>query len=174
MGGHAQLTAALARRLAAESSLSYQDYEVLVALTDQPDGRLRVFELGETLGWGKSRVSHHLARMGERWLVRKVPCGTDRRGSFVAAIARGRREIESAPGHVSAVRKLFIDRRPRTAHQRHVAALTVGCFLDLRRRSRWVTPSSGANMEPEPTRRQQQGDSTPDRVGGSIGALTWR
>lgn len=107
---HAQLTAELARRLAAESSLSYQDYEVLVALTDQPNSRLRGFELGEALGWEKSRVSHHLARMSERGLVKKVPCATDRRGSFVAATARGRREIESAaPGHVAAVRKLFVD-----------------------------------------------------------------
>ena len=107
---HAQLTAELARRLAAESSLSYQDYEVLVALTDQPNSRLRGFELGEALGWEKSRVSHHLARMSERGLVKKVPCTTDRRGSFVAATARGRREIGSAAlGHVAAVRKLFVD-----------------------------------------------------------------
>ena len=40
---HAQLGAELARRLAAESPLSYQDYEVLVALTDGRDSRLRVF-----------------------------------------------------------------------------------------------------------------------------------
>jgi DNA-binding MarR family transcriptional regulator len=108
---HAQLTAELARRLAAESPLSYQDYEVLVALTDRPDGRLRVFELAGVLGWEKSRASHHLARMTGRGLVNKVPCPTDGRGSFVAVTARGRRQIEAAaPGHVAAVRELFVDR----------------------------------------------------------------
>jgi DNA-binding MarR family transcriptional regulator len=108
---HAQLTAELARRLASESPLSYPDYEVLVVLTDRPDGRLRVFELAEALGWEKSRASHHLARMAERGLVKKIPCRTDRRGAFVTATARGRRHLQAAaPGHVAAVRELFVDR----------------------------------------------------------------
>ena len=108
---HSRLNAELARRLAAESSLSYQDYEVLVSLTDQPDGRLRLYELGEQLDWEKSRLSHHISRMAERGLVKKVRCDTDRRGSFVAITPRGRREIEAAaPAHVEAVRELFIDR----------------------------------------------------------------
>ena len=108
---HAQLSAELARRLTSESPLSYQDYEVLVALTDRPDSRLRVFQLAEVLGWEKSRASHHIARMTGRGLVKKVPCPTDGRGSFVAATARGRRQIEAAaPGHVAAVRELFVDR----------------------------------------------------------------
>ena len=108
---HSKLNAELARRLAAESSLSYQDYEVLVVLTDQPDGRLRLYELGELVDWEKSRLSHHISRMTERGLVKKVRCETDRRGSFVAITPRGRREIEAAaPAHVAAVRELFIDR----------------------------------------------------------------
>jgi DNA-binding MarR family transcriptional regulator len=108
---HAQLTAELGRRLAAESPLSYPDYEVLVALTDQPDSRLRQFELADVLGWEKSRLSHHIARMAARGLVDKVPCDTDRRGAFVAVTAHGRREIQAAAaGHVAAVRELFIDR----------------------------------------------------------------
>ena len=108
---HSQLTAELARRLATESPLPYSDYEVLVALTDRPDGRLRVFELAEALGWEKSRASHHIARMAERGFVKKVPCPTDRRGAYVDITARGRRRIEAAaPGHVAAVRELFIDR----------------------------------------------------------------
>jgi DNA-binding MarR family transcriptional regulator len=106
-----RLSAALARQLAAESGLSYQDYVVLVALTDRPDGRLRLVELARILGWEKSRASHHVTRMAERGLVRKEPCETDRRGAEVVVTARGRREIEAAaPGHVRAVRRLFVDR----------------------------------------------------------------
>jgi DNA-binding MarR family transcriptional regulator len=108
---HAQVIAELSRRLAAESSLSFQDYEVLVALTDRPDAQLRPFELAEALGWEKSRLSHHVARMTERGLVEKVACDSDRRGSYVAVTTAGRRAIEAAaPGHVAAVRELFIDR----------------------------------------------------------------
>lgn len=105
-----QLNAALARQLAADSRLSYQDYGVLVALTARPEGRIRLFELGAALGWEKSRLSHHIARMVERGLVTKVSCGTDRRGAFVAVAPCGREELAAAaPGHVEAVRRLFLD-----------------------------------------------------------------
>jgi DNA-binding MarR family transcriptional regulator len=106
-----RLAAELGRRLAAGSDLSYPDYQVLVALTDRPDGRLRLFELGGALGWEKSRLSHHVARMAERGLVAKERCDSDRRGAFVVVTERGRREIAAAaPDHVAAVRRLFVDR----------------------------------------------------------------
>ncbi len=107
---HLRVDGELARRLTAESSLSYADYQVLVALTDQPDGRVRLFELGSDLGWEKSRLSHHVARMVKRGLVTKAKCPTDRRGSFVVVTDEGRAEIAAAaPGHLVAVRELFID-----------------------------------------------------------------
>jgi len=105
-----RLEGALARQLAADSSLSYPDYLVLVALTDQPDGRLRLFELAEVLGWEKSRVSHQVARMVARDLVAKEKCDSDGRGAFVIVTTHGRREINAAaPGHVEAVRRMFVD-----------------------------------------------------------------
>lgn len=105
-----RLEGELARQLAAESGLSYPDYLVLVALTGSPDGRLRLFELGEVLGWEKSRLSHHVARMAARDLVSKEKCDLDRRGADVAVTVSGRRAIaEAAPGHVAAVRRLFVD-----------------------------------------------------------------
>lgn len=106
-----RLDGALARQLAAESGLSYPDYLVLVALTDSPDGRMRLFELAAVLGWEKSRLSHHIARMAARGLVSKEPCDSDRRGAYVVVTPGGRQEIEAAaPGHVAAVRRLFVDR----------------------------------------------------------------
>lgn len=106
-----RLNAALARQLADDSELSYSDYTVLVVLTDQPDGRLRAFELGAELGWEKSRVSHHVSRMADRGLVRREKCPTDHRGAFVAVTDAGRAAIEqAAPGHVAAVRHWFVDR----------------------------------------------------------------
>lgn len=111
---HSAVTAELARRLMTESDLSYQDYEVLVVLTEQPKGTLRVLELAQLLGWEKSRLSHHVTRMANRGLVHKSPCPTDRRGWVVGITQLGRREISAAaPGHVEAVRELFIDRLSR-------------------------------------------------------------
>ena len=105
-----RLEAQLARQLATDSGLSYPDYLVLVALTDHPDGRLRLFELGGVLGWEKSRLSHHVARMAERGLVKKEKCDADRRGAYVAVTPKGRKEIgAAAPGHVATVRRLIVD-----------------------------------------------------------------
>lgn len=105
-----RLEGELARQLA-DSGLSYPDYVVLVALTDQPDGRLRLFELAGVLGWEKSRLSHHVARMVSRGLVEKEKCDSDRRGAFVVLTKQGGKEIQAAaPGHVRTVRRLFIDR----------------------------------------------------------------
>jgi len=105
-----RLNAQLARDLAAHSELSYQDYVVLVALTAQPEGRMRLFELGHLLGWEKSRLSHQVTRMAERGLVEKIKCPSDLRGAVVGVGVRGREEISAAaPGHLEAVRRLFID-----------------------------------------------------------------
>lgn len=125
---HLRLDGELARQLAAESGLSYSDYVVLVALTEQPDGRLRLFELARVLGWEKSRLSHHISRMEGRGLVAKEQCDHDRRGAYVVVTKSGRKEIEAAaPGHVAAVRRLFIDRL--TPEQLDVIAAVAECVL---------------------------------------------
>ena len=106
-----RLQGELARQLAAESGLSYPDYLVLVALSDADGGRLRSFELARVLGWEKSRLSHQVARMVDRGLVAKEACEDDRRGAHVVITKSGRRAIgAAAPGHVAAVRRLFVDR----------------------------------------------------------------
>lgn len=121
-----QLTGRLSRELALDSGLSYQDYAVLVVLTDQPDDRMRVLALGHELGWEKSRLSHHLSRMTARGLVRRERCSSDQRGAFVVVTSAGRRAIEAAaPGHVAAVRKYFVD--PLTPAQlRALTSITQG------------------------------------------------
>jgi len=49
--------------------------------------------------------------MADRGLVTKETCDSDRRGAYVVITERGRAEIAAAaPGHVAAVRRLFVDR----------------------------------------------------------------
>jgi DNA-binding MarR family transcriptional regulator len=105
-----KLAARLNRQLQADSGLSLADYEVLVLLTDAPDGRLRPFELQRGLQWEQSRLSHHLTRMKRRGLIARLECTQDGRGAFVTLTDTGRRAIDTAaPGHVGAVRQLFFD-----------------------------------------------------------------
>lgn len=107
---HRQLTVQLNRQLQADSGLSLSDYDVLVHLSEAPDGRLRPFELRRGVQWEQSRLSHHLTRMQHRGLVRREGCTEDGRGAFVVLTDDGRRALESAaPDHVEAVRRLFLD-----------------------------------------------------------------
>jgi len=107
---YTHLTAVLGKELSDESGLSIQDYAVLVALSDKPDGTMRAFELGRELVWEKSRLSHHITRMADRGLVNRRVCKSDKRGAFVEITEAGRKAIRSAaPGHVASVRRYFID-----------------------------------------------------------------
>ena len=110
LDAHAHLSARLNRELQASSGLSLSDYDVLVHLTDVPEGRLRSFELAEGLQWEKSRVSRQVARMAQRGLVAKEAAPEDGRGAYVTLTPAGRRAIEdAAPAHVELVRQLLFD-----------------------------------------------------------------
>ncbi|HEY5114383.1 MAG TPA: MarR family winged helix-turn-helix transcriptional regulator, partial [Nakamurella sp.] len=90
------LSAALNRQLMRDSELSSADYEVLVVLSETPDGSLRAGELGRATGWEKSRLSHHIKRMEARHLVERQDCLTDGRGLLVAITEHGRSAIGAA------------------------------------------------------------------------------
>jgi DNA-binding MarR family transcriptional regulator len=105
-----QLHQRLSRALQREAGMSEADYGVLVELSEAPEERLRIFELGSYLQWEKSRLSHHLRRMEERGLVERQECESDRRGAFVVLTEHGRVAIQdAAPKHVAEVRRAFID-----------------------------------------------------------------
>ena len=127
-----RLHAQLGRELAATSDLSNQDYAVLVELTDQPDGRLRLFELARDLGWERSRVSHHTSRMATRGLITKETCDEDRRGAVIVVSPKGRAAIEAAaPDHVASVRRFVVDLlTPRQLDAIGAAARIVLAALD--------------------------------------------
>src|SRR5918998_301255 len=102
---HQKLSATLVRDLQAHSKLSGADYEILVALTDAPDGRQRFQDLAKAVEWEQSRLSHQIARMIKRGLVAREECAEDGRAAFVVLTPAGRKVIEAAaPQHVATVR----------------------------------------------------------------------
>ena len=107
---NATLPAVLHRELQADAGLSLSDFDVLVALTDTPEGRVRVTDLARHVNWERSRLSHHVTRMERRGLVRRAECHDDGRGAWVVLTAAGRSAIErAAPGHARTVRRLVFD-----------------------------------------------------------------
>jgi DNA-binding MarR family transcriptional regulator len=118
---NALLPAALHRQLQADADLSLPDFDVLVQLTDSPEGRVRVSDLARGLHWERSRVSHHVTRMERRGLVAREECRDDGRGAFVVLTPEGRTAIEqAAPAHVATVRRLVFD--ALTPHEAEVMA----------------------------------------------------
>ena len=105
-----EVRAEVSRRLQQETGLSGADYDVLVILSEAPNGRLRAFEIGAVIGWEKSRLSHQLTRMQQRGLIERSNCSEDRRGAFVVLTPTGRATVEeAAPRHVESVRRYLFD-----------------------------------------------------------------
>jgi DNA-binding MarR family transcriptional regulator len=105
-----ELYARLEALQASEGGISAADYAVLVPLSEEPTGVLRARELGAEIGWDRSRLSHHLARMEKRGMVAREECAEDGRGLMVRLTPSGRRAIErAAPAHAEAVQRRFFD-----------------------------------------------------------------
>ena len=127
---HHRLERHLAGQLQRECGLSGSDFEVLVNLSEAPDGRMRAFELGQATQWEKSRLSHHLSRMEKRGLVRReVAAGSNARYPGRRADSRGPRRdrVIGSP-----------QRSPcsETLHRRVGAAAAGHAAQGFRRRSR--------------------------------------
>ncbi len=105
-----QLDLELERQLQRDAGVSGADYEVLAALLQAPNRRVRIRELGRELGWEKSRVSHQLTRMEKRGLVSRENCDTDARGTWAIITPNGRRAVLGAMrDHGRTIRELFFD-----------------------------------------------------------------
>lgn len=97
----------LNRQLQADSGLSLADFDVLVALTSDPDAVLGVSALAAQIGWERSRLSHHVKRMADRGLVALAVASSDRRVREVRLAPDGLRVLrEAAPAHIDLVRAM--------------------------------------------------------------------
>jgi DNA-binding MarR family transcriptional regulator len=101
---------ALLEQELARDGVSGPDFKVLHPVIEAPDGVLRARELGAEIGWDRSRLSHHLARMEQRGLIIREECAEDGRGLMVRVTNAGRSAMETAaPAHVENTRRYFFD-----------------------------------------------------------------
>jgi DNA-binding MarR family transcriptional regulator len=117
------------RQLQRDSGLSLADYHVLNALKCAPGHRLRITDLAAMIGWERSRASHHLRRLCERGLTKRVQSEYDGRATDAVLTKEGMNAVvAAAPGHTRLVRTLFFDPLPGelisafTAAMEHVDA----------------------------------------------------
>jgi DNA-binding MarR family transcriptional regulator len=111
LGAVQALQTGLDAQLQADAGMPHGYYEILVRLSEAPDRRVRMSSLAESTGSSRSRLSHAVAQLEGRGWVRREQCPTDRRGQLAVLTDDGFRALEqAAPGHVTAVRELLIDR----------------------------------------------------------------
>jgi DNA-binding MarR family transcriptional regulator len=89
--------------------LSLADYEILVHLSGEAAGELRMTELAARTLVSRSGLTRRLDRLVDSGLVERRNCPTDRRGVFAVLTDDGRRRLkQAAPIHVEGVRRHFI------------------------------------------------------------------
>jgi DNA-binding MarR family transcriptional regulator len=100
----------LDRELQRDTGMTHANYEILVRLSEAPEGSLRMGELAERTGSSRSRLSHAVAGLeGDGW-VRRERCATDGRGAVAVLTAKGAAALrDAAPGHVRGVRRHLFD-----------------------------------------------------------------
>ena len=75
--------------LKADSQLGFDDYEVLVHLSEHPERQLRMSDLSERLVASKSGLTLRIDRLSKRGLVRREPCEHDKRSIFAVLTDEG-------------------------------------------------------------------------------------
>ena len=111
-------------QLQRDSDLSLADYHVLNALSMARDHTLQVSDLAAIIGWERSRLSHHLRRLTERGLTKRVPSADDGRATDAVLTKKGMKAmVVAAPGRAALVKKLFFEPLPDELVSPFTAAL---------------------------------------------------
>ena len=109
--GHAASRRAFDAQLQGDHALTVSDYEALLLLSRAEGARMRRVDLAEGLQLTASGVTRLLVGLERNGLVERATCAADRRVTYAALTAAGRRKLEEAAcSHVAAIRALFEER----------------------------------------------------------------
>lgn len=86
---HAQLIELIERELTEAGMPPLGWYDVLLALEEAPDHKLRMHELANAIILSRSNLTRLVDRLEGAKLLCRQTCPTDRRGSFAAITAEG-------------------------------------------------------------------------------------
>jgi DNA-binding MarR family transcriptional regulator len=105
-----RLPSALDAQLRRDAGISHFEYQVLAALSEAPDRTLRMSYLALLAEGSLSRLSQVVGRLEKHGWVRRTPDPADGRYTLATLTERGwTKVVETAPGHVDAVRGLVFD-----------------------------------------------------------------
>ncbi|HEY0866176.1 MAG TPA: MarR family transcriptional regulator [Fimbriimonas sp.] len=105
---HAVVTRMIDRRLKEAGVVGIEVYDVLLALEDAPERRLRMSELADRLVISRSGITRLVDRLEKDGLLKRVACPMDRRAMHAALTDHGLAERERAwPVYRQAIAELF-------------------------------------------------------------------
>jgi DNA-binding MarR family transcriptional regulator len=105
-----RVPAMLDAQLQRDAGINHFDYLVLSGLSEAPNRTLRMSELAARASSSLSRLSHVVSRLEAKGWVRRESCPGD--GRFINAVLTDegwQKVLDTAPGHVAAVRELLVD-----------------------------------------------------------------
>jgi DNA-binding MarR family transcriptional regulator len=113
------LPGVLDSQLRRDAGLTHFDYYALAMLSEAPERTLRMTSLAAQTNATLPRLSHVIRRLEDRGLVDRFPCPSDARATNVRLTPAGwDKVLDTAPGHVAAVRQHVIDAlNPEQVHQ---------------------------------------------------------
>lgn len=104
------LPAALDQQLQRDADLTHTGYMVMAMLSETPDHRLRMSEVAARTNSSAPRTSHVVRKLEDRGWVRRERDTSDGRGQWAQLTEAGwAKLVDTAPGHVEAVRRLVFD-----------------------------------------------------------------
>lgn len=105
---HAAITRELDAEMHAKHGLTISDYEVLLFLSWEPEGRLRRSDLAERVLLTQGGVTRLLTGLEDQGLVTSAVSKTDRRVTYAELTPKGRRKLKrAAHDHTADIERLF-------------------------------------------------------------------
>jgi DNA-binding MarR family transcriptional regulator len=108
---YSTLTRSMDAALRELHGLSLNEFEVLLQLNFEDDGKLRRVDLAERLLITQGGITRLLAGIERQGFVQRAGCETDARVVYAELTPEGRKKLEAArETHLDDVRRLFSDR----------------------------------------------------------------
>jgi DNA-binding MarR family transcriptional regulator len=106
---HARLVQAIEARFESSGVVPYQWYDVLVALVEAPEHRLRFSELAEKVLLSRSGLTRLVDRLVRAGLLVREDCVSDRRGCYARLTDAGYDAVRTAwPVYAESISRFFI------------------------------------------------------------------
>lgn len=106
----ARLRDRLEKRLKQQVGLTLSEYNMLLLLSEAPNGQMRMGQLAEAIVFSPSRLTYQVKVLTDRGLVKRVKCHDDGRAWQAELTAVGRTMFRRASVvHAKGVKQLFTD-----------------------------------------------------------------